>query len=367
MLITFLSYNLLLLFTLLLPAGKLINSKNSGLIRYETDKFRWNARLAIILLYIVLIAGTREAQLGTDFYSYLRYYNYILTHGDIGSYFKEKEIGWEYLNLSFGKFSVSPEVFFGLVSGMTWFFFIKGSYRFQFLLPLMFFFVITNGLFIWTLNGLRQSIAIMIFFYAIRFIIEKDLLRYTFWISIASLFHTSALILLPFYFITKIKFNQNLFMLLYIISIFLAGNNWFMTQLSNIIMLISYKVDLLSSYANYIDTDTFRPDDERTRSGLGVLLRTLTTIYIIYKSKYILKKQPKLEVYYIFFIIGAILANIFSSVEIIGRVLLYFHALFPIVIASTIYYSTDKYQRIVNILIIVAYFIVFQKSLLSLL
>ncbi len=364
MLIPLLTYDLLLLFALLLPAGKLINSENSGLIRYETDGFQWNTRLVFILLLIIFVAGTRGADEGIDYINYLSFYDYILAHGEIGHYFKENEIGWEYLNLSFGKIGVPSGVFFGLVSGITWFFFIKGSYKFQFLLPLMFFFAMSSGFFFWTFSGIRQSIAIMIFFYAIRFLLEKDPLRYALWISIASLFHISVIIMLPFYFIKEVKFNQKLVALLYIISIFLAGNSWFMSTVGNLIMFVASKIDLLSAYANYLATDTYVTDEERTKSGLGVLLRIATTAYILYKSDYVLKKQPKLMVYYVLFFIGAILSNVFFSVEIIGRILNYFTICFAIVIASTVYYSADKYERVVNTFLIGVYFIMFNKLIL---
>lgn len=366
MIITFLTYDLLLLFALLLPAGKLINRENSELMRYETDGFRWNIRVAFILLFIILLAGTREAKLGTDFNNYLTFYNYILKHGKIGYFFKESDIGWEYLNLIFGQFGIPSGVFFGLVSGITWFFFIKGSYKFQFLLPLMFFFVFSSGLFFWTFNGVRQSISIMIFFYAIRFVIEQDLRRYLLLISIASLFHISVIIMLPFYFITKIKFNQKLVALLYIISLFLVGNSWFMSIMSNVIIFVGSKIDILSVYIHYIEANSYAINEERTSSGLGVLIRIATTVYILYKSEYVLKQQPKLMIYYVLFFIGAILSNVFFAVEIIGRVLQYFNICFAIVIASTVYYSTSKYERIVNTLLMGVYFILFNKQLISL-
>lgn len=366
MFISLITYDLLLLIVLLLPAGKLINSENSGLIRYETDGFRWKARLAFILFLIVVVAGSREADVGIDYRNYLKFYDYILAHGEIGHYFKENEIGWEYLNLLFGRLGVPAGVFFGLVSGVTWYFFIKGSYRFQFLLPLMLFFVMSNGFFFWTFSGLRQSIAIMIFFYAIRFILEKDPLRYVLWISIASLFHISVITMLPFYFITKIKFNQKLVALLYIISIFLAGNGWFMSKMGDLIILVGSKIDILSTYANYLGTDKFSENEARTSSGLGILVKIATTAYIIYKSDYVLKKQPKLMVYYVLFFIGAILNNVFFAVEVIGRISNYFAVCFAIVIASSVYYSTDKYERVVNVLLIGVYFIMFNKAVLNL-
>jgi len=365
MLFSFLTYELLLFFALILPAGKLINSENSEFIRYDTGGFKWNTRIAFILVLIVFIAGIREVDEGIDYINYLRFYNYILEHGEIGKHFKANEIGWDYFNLTFGKLGIPAGVFFGLVSGVTWFFFIKGSYRFQFLLPLMFFFVMAGGFFFWTFSGLRQSISIMIFFYAIKFLAEKDPLRYVIWISIASLFHISVIIMLPLYFIKDVKFNRRLVAILYIASIFLAGNSWFLSKMGDLIILISSQVDLLSMYArHYLEGDMFTENKDRTSSGLGILVRIATTGYIIYKSDYVLKKQPKLRIYYILFFIGAILSNVFLAVEAIGRILHYFNFLFPIVIASTIYYSTDKYDRVVNVLIIGVYFIMFNKMIL---
>jgi len=362
MLITFLTYGLLVVSALFLPAGKLINSSNPELMRYQTDGFRWNIRLAFILLFIVWVAGIREAQPGTDYSNYLRFYNYILDHGKIGDFFKENELGWEYLNLSFAWLGVPSGVFFGLVSGIAWFFFIKGSYRFQFLLPLMIFFVMSSGFFFWTLNGLRQSIAIMIFFYSIKFLLEKDPWRYTLWISIASLFHISVIIMLPLYLIKDVKFNKKVFGILYIVSIILSGNGWFLSIMSDLIMFFGSKIGILSSYMRYLGTDTYAISEERVRSGLGVLVSILATFYILYKSDYVLNKQPKLRIYYIVFFIGIIMSNIFFSVEIIGRIALYFKITFAIVMASTIYYSTHKYERVINTLLILIYFAMFVKQ-----
>jgi len=363
MYLTPLVYNMLLLFVLLLPSGKLINKANPKLLRYQTDGFLWNTRLVFILLFIVFLTGIREAQPGTDYTSYLKFYNYILEHGYIGNFFKENELGWEYLNLSFGWLGIPSEIFFGFVSGIIWFFFIKGSYKFQFLLPLMIFFVMTSGFYFWTLNGLRQSIAIMIFFYSIKFILEKDPFKYAFWILIASLFHISVIIMLPLYFIKDINFNKKLVALLYIISIFLVGNDFFLSKITELIMLISSNIDFFSSYVkHYSGVDTYLADESRTSSGLGVLLRIVTTAYVLYKSDHILKMQPKLRIYFILFFIGAIMSNVFFSVELIGRILHYFTISFAIVVASTVYYSTNKYERVLNFLFLGAYFVVFNKQ-----
>ena len=358
MIINFLTYNLLLFLVVFLTPGKIINDKNVVLLKDETNGFIWNTRLVIVLFLFMVVAGVREPYMGTDYIGYLDFYTYILNHGYIGSHFQGKEIGWDYLNLLFAKLGIPAEIFFGLIAGVMWYFFIKGSYKYQFLLPLMLFFVISSSYLFWTFSGIRQSIAIMIFFYAIKFIIEKQLLHYVSFIFIASLFHTSVLILLPVYLFWKIKFSQKFFFILYIVSILLMGNDWFLSQIGNIITILSTKFDFISHYLFYIETSTFTVNEERTSSGLGVILKIMTTLYILYKSKFVLEKQPKLTIYFVLFMIGSILANIFFSIEIIGRVLTYFQICFPIVIASTVYYSTKKYEKIIAILLMTAYILV---------
>jgi len=360
--INLLIYNAFLFLVVFLTPGKL-NNKSAVLLKKETNGFLWNTRLVIVLLSFMVIAGMRESYVGTDYHHYLDFYNYILDHGYIGSHFKSKEIGWDYLNLWFGSFNIPAGIFFGFVAGIMWYFFIMGSYRYQFLLPLMLFFIISSGYMFWTFSGLRQSIAIMIFFYSIRFIIEKQLLYYVGFVLIASLFHSSAIMLLPLYLLRNIKFNQRFTFILYILSIFLIGNDWFLTQVSNLITILGSKFNFIENYIFYLETSTFSVNAERTSSGLGVILKILTTLYILYKSKLVLKKQPKLTIYFILFFIGSIFSNVFFSIEILGRVLNYFNICFAIVIASTVYYSTKKYERMMMILLIMVYFLLFNIQL----
>lgn len=358
-----LTYNMLLLLAIALPAGKIINNKSIALLKNETPGFSWNIRLFLVIAAIIIVAGTREAYVGTDYSGYLEFYNYILDHGSFPTYWKENEAGWEYLNFVFAQLGVPAGIFFGLVAGIIWYFFVQGSYRFQFLLPLMFFFIVANGFFFWTLSGLRQSIAIMIFFYAIKFIIEKKPIHYFFYIFAASLFHISALIMLPVYFLLIVKFNRNMFFVLYVMSIALIGSDWFLNQMASLISFFASKIDVLSLYASYLETEKFMMSEERTSSGLGVILKIATTFFILYKSDDILKKQPKLSIYFVLFFIGAILGNVFYANEIVGRVLNYFNICFAIVAASSIYYSTKKHEKMIAILLILAYFLMFNTQI----
>lgn len=58
-----------------------------------------------------------------------------------------------------------------------------------------------------SLNLMRQFVGMAICLYGIKYILNKDFKRYLITVGIASLFHRTALLLLPLYFITEIKIN----------------------------------------------------------------------------------------------------------------------------------------------------------------
>ena len=362
----FLTYLLLLFFSIYLPSGKFFPLSHSDIHIQPTKDFQWNIKLIYVLIIITIISGMRASYVGNDYHNYLDYYNYILNFGKIGSQFKKVELGWEYLNTFFATSLIPSNIFFGIIAGLTWYFFIKGSQKYQFLLPLMLYFAITSGFFLWTMSGLRQSLAIMIFFYSIKYIIEKKLLHYSIMISIATLFHSSALILFPIYFIYKIKFNQKIFSIIYIVSLFLIGNHWLYNSMIGLIMEIMTKFDLLSQYSGYMTSDKIDTNTARVGTGLGVLLQWITTLYILYMSKKVLKIYPNLNVYFVLFFIGTISANIFFAIDLIGRVLNYFNISFFIVIASVIYISKEKLEKYFSLLLIIAYFLVYCQHLYNL-
>ena len=68
----------------------------------------------------------------------------------------------------------------------------------------VFFYFTTLHLFL-SLNVIRQTIAFSIFIYAVKFINNKSFPRYLLWCLIASTFHKSAIILIPFYLLNHIN------------------------------------------------------------------------------------------------------------------------------------------------------------------
>lgn len=59
-----------------------------------------------------------------------------------------------------------------------------------------------------TLSTIRQALAVAITFYAFRYVKEKKILKYSLFIALASLFHTSAIIAIIIYWLPRLQFNK---------------------------------------------------------------------------------------------------------------------------------------------------------------
>lgn len=69
------------------------------------------------------------------------------------------------------------------------------------------FFFLTFGLFFNSMDFMRQMIAAGVILYALQFVKKKQFIRFLALVLFASVFHVSALIMIPFYFILRIKMD----------------------------------------------------------------------------------------------------------------------------------------------------------------
>lgn len=132
------------------------------------------------------------------------------------------ELGWQALCLLF-----QPLGFFAMVAAlalfncMVYYYFIKKYVPPAYYWFAVFLYVFTPQLMLYNLSGMRQSVAISIFLLSINYIYKKDFLRYALLIFLATLFHTSAIILLPVYLLGVMNFKTNIPMAICMLSIFL--------------------------------------------------------------------------------------------------------------------------------------------------
>ena len=214
----------------------------------------------------------------------------------------------------------------------------------------IFFLFVTGVLFVF-LNVQRQAIAFCIFFYSIRYIYKRFFLKYLLCIFLAMGFHYSAILLLPLYFLGKIKRclidKLSIQLLLYI----------FIFALRAKIEILLIQIALLfapAKYAGYAERLLIWRVD--LGSGMGVALSHGIDVLIIILLNIIHKQQTNHPTYFFLiqriWLIGTYLELILESNMVLSRIPLYMTPLKIILLSYIFYHITNTWKKQKGILII---------------
>lgn len=317
----------------------------------------------IALLLIAFIVGFRY-EVGVDWEGYKTDFEFIKARPHLHFTDQYMEPGFFYINKIIADWGLSYEWMFFTVALLTWYFFFISVPKY--LLPLFIFFLFVDEYFFWGMNGVRQFAAMSIWLVAIKYIINKNLLKYILLMVIASLFHRSALILLPFYFIPYIKLNKKLLWIgLFLGSLIIGTSSVFVNMVESIIIWLGQKIEVIGIYVRYIDSNRFVINEE-TQAGLGFLFKILVNFLIILISGKVIKQHPKTAIYFILFFIGAILFNLSYNILLLGRINNYFMIIRSVILAIAVWYywKNPKYRYAV-IGFCSLYFFLFLRAILN--
>lgn len=355
-LFTYSIYLFLLGFILLLT----FKASSTGTISLNKINLTQNVKISfyhiLALIAISFVVGFRNG-VGVDWKGYKDLFEDI--SANIPSY--KVEFGYYIINKWVAMIGGSAEIMFFIVALISWFFIFKSVPKI--LLPLTLFFLYADEVFFWSMNGVRQFVALSIFLYSIRFIINRTLIKYLFFIIIAILFHTSAVLLLPLYFIPFQKlYNQKFWFIAFIISSFFANSQVLVDGLRKIIFYGANQFGLLSYYLGFFDRGQYIAGT--LILGLGFIFKFLINLFIIFFSKEVVKQNPQTKIYFVLFFISTIIFNLFYMYQPIGRLNTYFAVLRCIVLALIIYHLSRKRKyQLLAISVIMYYFILFLSTI----
>lgn len=215
----------------------------TGASEYKADRCLW-----YYILFFAIVCALR-GRTGVDTLSYINVFKHGFFDGDTS------KINGEWLFYYLCEFISKQHIHFvfGLgVCGFVQIFFItKGILPYRQIL--CYFPVVLFGgtLFLDMSNAVRQMMAAAIFFYSIKFIVDKKMIIYGVFIFVASLLHHSALMLLPLYFIPNgfnISSRRNLLLIIYLTCFFIGLT----PQFQNFMSLVENMSNSVG-YENYID------------------------------------------------------------------------------------------------------------------
>lgn len=194
-------YILMLVFTFLLGLGIMKNNEN------QQKKY-----ICIILAFLILfsVMGFRYG-VGQDyFYTYKPVFEYILQNGE----YSNIEFGYVILNKIVQLFTNDYAGIFLVTSFLFVYFIYKAILEQSSNIALSIFILIAGCFYFYAMNVVRQSIAIAIFIYSLKYIENKKFWKYMICIIFASMLHNIALIFIPVYFIANKKMNFKFFAIL---------------------------------------------------------------------------------------------------------------------------------------------------------
>lgn len=229
------------------------------LLLFIPKKYIGNLGIIVLLVFAII-----RYDVGWDY----RWYYHLATRYEFGiiPFFPQNIMNyigrfdwevWQYYRIEFLNkvvykviwfFKFPPQIVIGIYSLITLYFLKKGIernlkkkerskniYIVFYALPLFY---------LNFLSLLRQGVAISLVFYSYVYIKDRKLIKFIFMILLASLFHKTALIIIPIYFFYNIEPNRKLY-------IFMLGVGVFFDKIFTE-LVIEYNIPLISKYRIYI-------------------------------------------------------------------------------------------------------------------
>lgn len=190
------------------------------------------------IISLILIAGLRDASVGTDTSAYL----YAFDNAN-SLKFRSLEFGFSYFNYLFHNLGINFQAFliviaFITISSLTW---LIKSYSKNYFLS--YYLYVTLGFYAFSMTGLRQSIAVSLTMVALIFLLRNKKISFLLLVAIASTFHISAIIFFLVPIFSKWKLSKNSAILFYLLSLSIFFISGPILNLMNELLPLSYILD----------------------------------------------------------------------------------------------------------------------------
>ena len=165
--------------------------------------------ISLITTQLILVLAFRNYSVGVDIAGYINYFKYILPFYDLNQLMEfRQEIGYTMFVQFIGMFTNNEQIFLTIIAVFSIAPVGIFIYKYSKMPFLSFALYISMNYYSFVFSGLRQAIAYAVVFSSYGFIINKQLFKFVLCVVFASLFHKSALIFLPAYFLAKLKINK---------------------------------------------------------------------------------------------------------------------------------------------------------------
>jgi hypothetical protein len=302
--------------------------------------FQGGLKVAYTLIFLFLAL---RFNFGNDYKAYLEAFYSVNYYGkvDIFDETNQFEPAWTLLNRLFKPFG-----FFAMTAVLAAFHsfvfyrFIKKYLPVKYYWIAVFLYVFSPGFLLVMSTAMRQSVAITLFIFSIDYIFSKNALKYYLCIALASLFHTSAIVLIPVYFLGFVNWRIKWISGIIIISFF-----------TSILFFRSYITSRVNQFIiNYIPDYGIYEGGAELGSGLGFAYTLLLFIMVLIYDRFQTKETALI---FKLSIISFLILPLGFIIQLIGRVGMYFSPA-TLIVYSAIYSNLKKssYKLVFIVLLI---------------
>lgn len=287
-------------------------------------------KICIIYSFILLLCVIifRNTNVGTDYNDYLNAIRRVQTDNMYSSDEQWLSVGFrltiKVISMMSFNDSIVPFIVVGLTATITLYCFYKAFYELSSYPPLSLYIFISFCLYFQIMNQFRQMFAIAVSFFAYKYI-DKSIVKYMLLILIAALFHSSAIIMIPLYFVVKFEINYK------IIITYITMSTISLLCYDKILILLSK-----TTYGStYIGWSKYNGSFE-TSVIINLFVRIILLVISMGVYRRIVDKKPKSKILYHMIIICTILQIFTVFSYIFGRITTYFYVYYILLLPDVI-------------------------------
>ncbi|EJP92471.1 EpsG family protein [Bacillus cereus] len=335
---TILWMNLFIVFILAFFARYIAISVTTGIVMLKPN------RLLILMATtsLVLVSGFRNNIGDTYFYMHA----FKVTDFNWENVQDSKNIGFSVLQMILKMYTNDPQVLIFITALITNILIVAILYKYSRMIELSLYVYIASGMYLVSMNGLRQYLAAAIIFTATKYILDGNWKKYFLMVLFASTFHQSALVLMPIYFLIRRKaWSTITFILLFIAVLIVIGFNQFAE--------VFFATIGDTQYGHYKDFQ------EGGANILRVAVEAAPLILAFIGRHKLRELFPQSDYIVNMALLGLVFMIISTQNWIFARFSIYFGLYQLILISWVVKLFTDKDQKLIYYAVLVCYFIYF--------
>lgn len=293
------------------------------LVAFLGRKSRYSFSFAMLVLCVFTAV---RYDYGADYRNYQRWYEDIQLSG-----FRLEDGDWLYNLLNY----LSPSyyilvAFVGCVFVWAVYFFIRNHLSRPHRWIALFIFIVNPYLFLINLSALRQCMALVLFMIAVEYGIRRKFWVYAALIAVATMFHVTAILLLPIYFVLSTKPFRTSYVLLVFLGLFAL---LFVVDLERIAYLVASAFGE-ADYMYYI-----------TQESNTLRATLLSSLFFLYVLANLPRLSGKHLVYGKLYLLATVLSVLAFRLSVLTRVQMYFD-IFSVVTLPQIFLQVQAEGRI---------------------